>query len=440
MPIGQNPHLAQIRSRPVPTPTFFNGKQVALQLIEERKILLGIAEEFSLLTAIQMRGEINALHNQRKSYLDEANRLRSECSSITSQIDDAKARVELQSFGIFDYEHPAKNSVTLNEELRVLRTRIKEAVKNKRATRSATGFMFDGSEAKGRRFVENMTKLMLRAYNAEAENAVKSVKSEKSTAAINRLNKCREQIEKLGSMIELSITFEYHRDRVREIELAFEYHKVLRYEKEKAREEAERLREERKVEAELKARQDVLARERDQKRLALQQLQEFQKTNPLEVTETDREKLEVLTAEVEDIEHSLEEAIERAANLQAGYVYVISNRGSFGENVVKIGMTRRIDPMDRVKELGSASVPFTFDVHLIHYSENALKIEKELHKIFARDRVNLMNPRKEHFYTTPARVRDEILKLDGSITTFNETVTAQDYVDSVEQRKLMANA
>lgn len=438
IPLSQTRQFARIANTEIPNPTFFNGKKIALQLLEERNTLLNLARKYSLLTALEVQEQVQAEKDRRDEYATKANLLKHECDRVTYEIGALQEAAEVQSYGLFDYEHPAKDSVQLNEELRTIRKRIKEAVRDKTAAKSVSGFTFNNSAAQGKKFVADMTKLMLRAYNAEAENAVKAVKSENSATALSRLNRCRDQIEKLGSMIKLEISEGYHANRVREIELAFDYYRVARLEKEIAKEAAEVLREERKVEAEIKARRDLLEREFKQKQLALKKLEEFHVTHAETMTETEKIKLELLKEEVGTIEVAIEETIQRAANLQAGYVYVISNRGAFGENVVKIGMTRRIDPMDRVKELGSASVPFTFDVHLIHYSENALKIEKELHKIFAKDRVNLMNPRKEHFYTTPAKVRDEILKLDGSITTFNEEVRAEDYFNSVRQRELIS--
>ena len=84
-------------------------------------------------------------------------------------------------------------------------------------------------------------------------------------------------------------------------------------------------------------------------------------------------------------------------NNKAGYVYIISNIGSFGENVYKIGMTRRLEPMERIKELGGASVPFTFDVHAMVFTEDAPKLESKLHEIFRDKEVNKVNHRKEFF-------------------------------------------
>ena len=104
----------------------------------------------------------------------------------------------------------------------------------------------------------------------------------------------------------------------------------------------------------------------------------------------------------------------RAANIRAGYVYVISNIGSFGENMIKIGMTRRLDPRDRIRELGDAWVPFKFDVHAFIFSEDAVTLETQLHHRLEHRRVNQVNRRREFFRTTPADVLALLEQVAGS--------------------------
>ncbi|HKU42986.1 MAG TPA: GIY-YIG nuclease family protein, partial [Polyangiales bacterium] len=135
-----------------------------------------------------------------------------------------------------------------------------------------------------------------------------------------------------------------------------------------------------------------------------------------------------------EIQHAIDGVIERAANARAGYVYVISNIGSFGERVVKIGMTRRLDPMDRVRELGDASVPFRFDVHAIILSDDAVGLEGALHLRFASCRVNLVNNHREFFYTSPRDVKEALLALRGSLLSFNEAPEALEWHQSVSAR------
>lgn len=110
-----------------------------------------------------------------------------------------------------------------------------------------------------------------------------------------------------------------------------------------------------------------------------------------------------------------------------GYVYVISNVGSFGPNIVKIGLTRRLEPMDRVRELGDASVPFVFDVHALFFSDDAVSVEAELHRRFAHTRVNRVNLRREYFYATPAEVKSALIEIAGNLLEFNEHAEAEQY-------------
>ena len=101
-----------------------------------------------------------------------------------------------------------------------------------------------------------------------------------------------------------------------------------------------------------------------------------------------------------------------AQQTRTGYVYVISNVRSFGESVYKIGMTRRLDPMDRVRELGDASVPFPFDVHYMIYTDDAPKLEAELHQRFAEFKMNSDNYRKEFFKVSLSEIKFELKELN----------------------------
>jgi hypothetical protein len=128
------------------------------------------------------------------------------------------------------------------------------------------------------------------------------------------------------------------------------------------------------------------------------------------------------------------------ANNRAGWVYVISNVGSFGEGIVKIGVTRNHDPYARIKELNSASVPFTFDVHALHFSTDAVGLEAALHRHFSLNKVNLINEKKEFFYTTPEEVKEIMHKLsDGALTKFNLKTPAAEWRKSEEIRDFRKN-
>ena len=137
-----------------------------------------------------------------------------------------------------------------------------------------------------------------------------------------------------------------------------------------------------------------------------------------------------LTQRLAEIDAAIEQNDFRAANIRAGYLYVISNVGAFGEHVVKIGMIRRLDPMDRVHELGDASVPFPFDVHAIYFSQDALTLESELHKHFAGRRLNQVNLCREFFFATPHEVRELLAAKVGNLLEFVEDPEATQYFQS----------
>ena len=124
-------------------------------------------------------------------------------------------------------------------------------------------------------------------------------------------------------------------------------------------------------------------------------------------------------------------AIARAQMTRSGHVYIISNIGSFGEQVFKIGMTRRLDPMDRVRELGDASVPFHFDVHSIIFSEDAPGLEAALHRMFNDRRINRVNERKEFFRITIDEIAEAVRQHHGEIEIICEA-------EAVDYRKTLA--
>ncbi|HWO63434.1 MAG TPA: GIY-YIG nuclease family protein, partial [Umezawaea sp.] len=189
-------------------------------------------------------------------------------------------------------------------------------------------------------------------------------------------------------------------------------------EKEQARAERERLREEAKVSKEIERERARLAKERTHYTTIVARLEA---KGDLEGLERAREQLASVDSAIAGVE-------QRAANVRAGYVYVISNIGAFGPDVVKIGMTRRLEPMDRVRELGDASVPFRFDTHALFFSEDAVALENSLHHKLSHRRLNLVNPRREFFYATPAEVRDLLVSLGNDhVLEFNDIAEAVEW-------------
>lgn len=333
------------------------------------------------------------------------------------ELDDA---VLLQQVGIYEYHHPLENAEQYKDELAKVRQEIKNFVKDGTAILASERFAYNNSLAQGRRMTADFSKLMLRAYNAEADNCVRSVRAGTVASAKQRLDRSVDSIAKLGKMMEMRVSPDYHQIRLREIELTGDYMFKLQEEREAARAERERLREEKRAETELQAERERLEKERDHYTNALAKLTEQGK---LDQADELRERLSTLDSAIAQNDY-------RIANIRAGYVYVISNIGAFGENVVKIGMTRRLEPRDRILELGDASVPFPFDTHLLHFSEDAVALENELHKLFADRRLNQVNLRREFFFVTPQEIRATLVEKLGNILEFKEAPEATQYFQS----------
>lgn len=325
----------------------------------------------------------------------------------------------LQDVGIYRYHHPLENAAAYQARLEELCSRVAELVKSGSAIQKSNLFTFNNSLAQGRRMTADLSKLMLRAYNAEADNCIRTLRVGNVVTAKKRLEASRDAIKKLGRMMEMYISDQFHNLRIEEIELTADYLMKKQEEREAAREDRERLREERRVAAEIALERERLEKERSHLVNAIEALNTMGQSDP------------DLQGRLATVDMAIEQNDFRAANIRAGYVYVISNRGAFGDNVIKIGLTRRLEPIERINELGGASVPFHFDVHALFFSEDAVSLEAELHLLFAGRRLNHANLRKEFFFASPAEVREALTSKLGNLLEFREHAESTEYLQSV---------
>lgn len=327
----------------------------------------------------------------------------------------------LQEAGIYRYSHPLDDAVAYKARLANLKDNIKAMVRDGGAVLATTNWQVNGSSRDGAKMVKETSKLMLRAFNAEADNCVRSVRPHTVHTATQRLEKAAETIARLGTMMSIRVSERYLRTRLQEIRLTADHLAKVEEERERLREAREQAREEAKALADFERERAKLRREEEHYLAAL------------EVASTgvaSSAAVADLRAKLADVQEEMVKVDARQANLRAGWVYVISNLGAFGERMVKIGMTRRRDPMDRVRELGDASVPFRFDVHALIQSEDAVGLEGKLHTVFAEQRVNRVNRHREFFYATPADVREALAKIAGS-----HLLTYKDFAEALEWRQ-----
>ena len=294
------------------------------------------------------------------------------------------------------------------------------------AVNGNTDWQVNGSAAKGRKMVSDTQKLLLRAFNTECDELVSKVKYTNFDSSLNRIYKSASAISKLGSVMNISISSAYLTSKATELRLAFEYQQKKQEEKEAQKAARAELREAAKLQKEIEAQRKKIEKEQTHYQTAYEHLLKQLEQSP------DDAALLVKKAELEnklqDIDKAIKDIDYREANQRAGYVYVISNIGAFGPDVYKIGMTRRLDPQDRVDELGDASVPFNFDVHAMIFSDNAPALEAALHRAFEDRKLNMVNTRREFFHVTLDEIKDVVKK------NFDKTVEFVDVPDAEQYR------
>ncbi len=335
--------------------------------------------------------------------------------------------LEFVELGIYEPIFDLESSEKYKERISLIVARQKQLIKDGIACVCNTEWSVGNSRKQGEIMTRRYINLTLRAFNGECDSLISKVRWNNVKRFEERITKAFNAINKLGKSNNTFITDKYLQLKLDELHLVYELAHKKYQEKEEARAIREEQREEERAQREFeKARKDA---EIEEKR--------FQKA--LESAKRDLglvsgEKLDELNSQIAQLEQNLKEAheakeraISRAQETKSGHVYIISNLGSFGENVYKIGMTRRLEPLDRVKELGDASVPFTFDLHAMIFSENAPELESLLHKEFDDRRINKVNYRKEYFRVSLDEIEQVIIDKYDKEVDFIKVIEAQQF-------------
>lgn len=354
--------------------------------------------------------------------------------NLEKQISILEEDQSLQEFGVYKPKYYFENSEEYKKHIQEINKLQKDMIKEEKAAICTTEWSVGGSKAKGRKMTKENLKLMLRAFNGECDSAIARVKYNNVDTMENRINKSFEVINKLNETNSCYITKDYLDLKIQELELNYEMAQKIQDEKEEQKLIREQMREEERAQREYeKAKLDA---EKEEKRFkdALEKAEEKLKDAHGAQLEKLNLQIEKLKSELEEAERNKERATSMAQLTKRGHVYVISNIGSFGENVYKIGMTRRLDPMDRVRELGDASVPFNFDVHAMIFSENAPELENQLHKEFYDNRINKINDKREFFRVTLEEIKKASEKF-GAKVEFTMVAEAEQYRQTLAMEK-----
>lgn len=384
---------------------------------KENEKLLSLIKEMGAGDAVTVKAKIEEYCQELAKLQAEKEKLYSETSALKSEIEKKQAEIIVlddeilfESFALYKPKFSFLTSEEYKNRLESCRDKQKLLIKNGNAVVINENWTVNNSKAEGKKMVDDMRKLLLRSFNNECDYCVDNVKFSNIEVNEKRIEKSFEALKRLGRIMQASITDAYKKLKYEELYLAFEYQQKKQEEKEAQKRAREELREQQKLEQEILQARERIAKE---KKHYIQAIKELETRLLLTMNDIDRsliiEKIDAVKNQFSDLEKEEKVIDYREQNAKAGYVYIISNLGAFGENVFKIGMTRRLEPLDRIDELGDASVPFSFDIHALIFSENAPVLEAKIHEHFHKDRVNKINDRKE-FYKADILEIEKIIK------------------------------
>ena len=376
--------------------------------------------------------EIEKARKQLSDLQSEIHKAKNDLAATKQQIIETDEAVLLQSFGIYVPHYSYTTSDVYKSHLKIIRDRQKETIKAGQAVKGNENWTVNGSSSKGKKMVHDMQKLLLRAFNAECDDAIEHVRFNNVDSCEKKITASANAISKLGAVMDISITNQYINLKLDELHLIHEYQLKKQDEKEAAKEARQRQREEAKAVKELEEARKNLEKEQSHYENALSRLNDqLSKTDDADERNNLLKKKAELEGQLSKIDGELKDVDYRAANQRAGYVYIISNIGAFGENVYKIGMTRRLEPMDRVDELGDASVPFNFDVHAMIFTDDAPGLEAALHNAFADRKLNFVNQRREFFHVTLDEIKEVVRQNYDKTVEFVDVAPAEQYRESL---------
>lgn len=397
-------------------------KEIELKKLRERFLpIISIEKEIASVAAEKIIIE-ESINKLQKSYLEK----KAIFDDLLEEVAIYDEKIAFAQLGLYSPHFEFTDSDQFKAQIEEVRTEQKSMVSTKVAINAYTDWEVGGSKREGKKMTDRAIRLSLRAYNNECDAALSNVRWNNISSMEKRIKRAFEQINKLNDTLNIKISTQYHQLKLNELWLTHEYRERQKEERDHKAEMNRLKREEERLI------QDAIVAEKDEakyQKLLENAKREAERAVGIEVNKYNS-RIAELTLELEAARMKVERAKSMAEQTRAGHIYVVSNVGSFGEGVYKIGMTRRLEPMDRVRELGDASVPFSFDTHAMIYSEDAPNIERSLHSVFERKRVNRANGRKEFFRVSLEEVEAEIRRIDPDADFVSE-VEAQEYYETL---------
>lgn len=347
-------------------------------------------------------------------------------NKLKKQVDVFRDSINSAEYGVYEPHFEFDFSEEYKKKIVDIVDSEKHMIKLGTAISGGENITWNGSLSEGQKMVGRQKKLMLRAFNGECDSFIMNVSWNNFEKMSERIEKSYKAINDVYAKQEIEISERYKKLKLDMLKYTYEMRLKKQEEKDRQREERERIREEEKARREAEAAYNKAKREEETYQAALDKARSEVEGLTGTKMEKMRERIAELEARLAEAVDNGQRALSMAQQTKRGYVYVISNIGSFGDDVYKVGMTRRLDPIERVNELGDASVPFPFDIHAMIFSENAPELEALLHRKLEKTRVNAVNTRKEFFKCSLDDIQSIVLESCPD-AEFIRTAEARDY-------------
>lgn len=400
---------------------FVEPDLVTLQNLKEKNKSINIENQ-------KIKREIQELKNLKKDLISSIEEGTKELEHVTSYLNDELFKYDIEL--IYPFDLVEVDSSQINTYIKKLQMKEKELLNLEEVK------IFNVS-TENKRHQNAQAKQIIRLFNAETSQLINKVNSKNIESMQNKIFKSYEGINKIFETDNVHIPETLLDIKLEMLDLMHKYQIKIEDEKIIRREERARLKEIELAEKEMEKKLKELDKDIRHHNNEIIKLTMYLNNTDLQVEkELYIEKIRELDQSLKDLNSERENVADRKDNAQSGFVYIISNIGSFGENVYKIGVTRRLEPMDRINELSSASVPFEFDVHALIFSENAFELENKLHEYFKKYKVNKVNGRKEFFKVNINEIKDKVLSEHNSTVQFIDEPKALQYRETLRLTSL----
>ncbi|HCX8977285.1 TPA: DUF4041 domain-containing protein [Staphylococcus aureus] len=400
---------------------FVEPDLVTLQNLKEKNKSINIENQ-------KIKREIQELKNLKKDLISSIEEGTKELEHITSYLNDELFKYDIELTYPFDLVEV--DSSQINTYIKKLQMKEKELLNLEEVK------IFNVS-TENKRHQNAQAKQIIRLFNAETSQLINKVNSKNIESMQNKIFKSYEGINKIFETDNVRIPETLLDIKLEMLDLMHKYQVKIEDEKIIRREERARLKEIEQAEKEMEKKLKELDKDIRHHNNEIKKLTMYLNNTDLQVEkELYIEKIRELDQSLKNLNSERENVEDRKDNAQSGFVYIISNIGSFGENVYKIGVTRRLEPMDRINELSSASVPFEFDVHALIFSENAFELKNKLHEYFKKYKVNKVNGRKEFFKVNINEIKDKVLSEHNSTVQFIDEPKAIQYRETLRLTSL----